>query len=140
MRPISHVLISGGVTAIFSLWARSWTAALACFLSGILIDLDHHLDYFLARKKLPFNYKKVVHFLMNENYPKVKVFLHSYELIALWWVAIFVFGLNYVWKGVAIGFTTHILCDVFANPLKPSSYFLTYRILNRFERERLFKK
>ena len=104
------------------------------------MDLDHHLDYYLAKKEIPFSYKKLVHFLKKERYPKVKLFLHSYEFIFLLWVSILVFRLDLIWVGIAVGFTIHLLCDEFVNPLKPLAYFLTYRIINRFAREHFFKK
>ncbi|MBN1870295.1 MAG: hypothetical protein JW847_06970 [Candidatus Omnitrophica bacterium] len=140
MRPINHVLISAGVTAIFSVWVRSWTAIGACFLSGIFIDLDHHLDYYLAKKKIPFNYKKLDHFCKKEREAKIYLFLHSYEFLALLWVTIFLFKLNVIWIGIAVGCTTHVLCDEVANPLRPLSYFFTYRFLIGFKREYFFKK
>jgi hypothetical protein len=140
MKPIYHVIISGGVSAIFAVWVRSWSAVLACFLSGIFIDLDHHLDYYLVKREIPLSYKKLVNFLRNDHDSKIHLFLHSYEFIVLLWLSIFFFDLSVVWTGVALGFTMHILCDEFANPLRPLAYFLTYRIKNRFERKRFFKK
>ena len=140
MRPTYHVILSGGVTAVFSIWVRSWDALAACFLSGIFIDLDHHLDYFIATKKIPFSYSKLLNFFQSDKWSKVYFFLHSYEVISLIWVSIFVFDLNAVWLGVAVGFTGHLFCDEIANPLSPLSYFLIYRAKNRFDRKAFFKK
>ena len=140
MRPTNHIIISGGVSAVFAVWAGSWGAVAACFLSGIFIDLDHHFDYYLARKKIPFSYKKLVDFLKNDHESKIHLFLHSYEFLFVFWFSVFFFDLGVFWLGIAIGFTTHILCDEIANPLKPLAYFLTYRIKNRFERKHFFKK
>lgn len=140
MRPTYHVMISGGVSAVFALWAKSWGAVLACFFSGILIDLDHHLDYWMITKKIPWSYKKLVDFFVHRQHRKVYLFLHSYEMLTVLWLSIFYFDLNAVWIGMAVGFTTHILCDEFANPLKPLSYFFVYRLRNGFERKHFFKK
>ena len=140
MKPTHHVIISGGVSIAFAFWVKSWTAVCACFLSGIFIDLDHHLDYFLERKELPLSYKKLVDFLENDHRSRLYLVLHSYELIALLWASIFYFQLNAVWLGAAIGFTTHIFCDEIVNPLRPLSYFLTYRVKHNFCREMFFKK
>lgn len=140
MRPINHVIISGGVSAIFAVWARSWGPVCACFLSGIFIDLDHHLDYLIAKKKIPFRYKDLIDFFHNERESRIYLFLHSYEFLFVFWVSIFIFNLNMVWLGAAVGFTTHVFCDEIANPLKPMAYFLVYRAKNRFEREHFFKK
>jgi len=119
MRPTHHVMISGGVTLVFALWMKSTGALAACFLSGIFIDLDHHFDYLLEKKEIPFSYKKLLDFCHNDKNSKLRVFLHSYELLILLWVSIYYFSLGPIWLGVAVGLTTHILCDEFANPLKP---------------------
>ena len=140
MRPTNHIIISGGVSAVFAIWAKSWGAVFACFLSGIFIDLDHHLDYYLAKKKIPFSYKKLIDFLKNDHESKIHLFLHSYEFLFLFWLSIFFFDLNNIWLGIAIGFTTHILCDEIANPLKPLAYFLTFRAKNGFNRESFYKR
>ena len=140
MRPIHHVIISGGVTFVFSIWVKSTWALAACFLSGIFIDLDHHLDYYLARKEVPLNYRKFVDFFKHERRAKLYLFLHAYELLFILWVSIFAFSLGNVWLGVALGFTTHIICDEIFNPFKPLAYFMTYRIKHKFSREALYKR
>jgi hypothetical protein len=140
MRPISHVIVSSGVTAILSVWVKSWDALAVCFLSGIFIDLDHHVDYFLARKEIPFSYRKLVDFCWNDHSAKIFLFLHSYELLITLWISIFVFDLNRIWVSAAIGMTIHILCDEIANPLRPLAYFFSYRAKNRFDRKYFFKK
>jgi hypothetical protein len=140
VRPTSHVIISGGVTAALSLWTRSWDVLAACFLSGILIDLDHHLDYFIARREMPLSYQKLIDFCKNDHASKIYLIFHSYELLILFWVMIFVFDLGPVWFGVAIGSTAHVVCDEIANPLRPLAYFLSYRAKNRFDRKFFFKK
>lgn len=140
MRPTYHVMISGGVSAVLAFWIQSWGAVWACFLSGIFIDLDHHWDYWLIKKELPLSYKKLVDFSRNHQERKMYLFFHSYELIFLLWVSIYYFDLNLIWLGVAVGVTTHILCDEFTNPMKPLAYFLIYRMRNRFQRKLLVKK
>jgi len=140
MRPTYHVMISGGVTLVFALWVKSTGALVACFLSGIFIDLDHHLDYYLAQKELPLNFKKLVDFCRDDQQSKLHLFLHSYELLFLLWFSIYYFSLETVWLGIAVGFTMHIICDEIANPMRPLSYFLTYRIKHNFSRKMLFKK
>ena len=134
------MIISGGVSAVFALWAKSWGAVFTCFLSGIFIDLDHHLDYFIAKKEIPLSYRKLVDFLKNDHNSRLFLFLHSYEVLFFIWVCIFLLGLDAIWIGIAIGMTTHVLCDEVVNPIKPMAYFLTYRVKNRFKREHFFKK
>ncbi len=140
MKPTHHVIISGGVSAALAIWVKSPPAIMACFLSGIFIDLDHHLDYWLERKELPLSYKKLCDFCHSDYESKLRLVLHSYELLILLWVSIYYFSLSTVWVGVALGFTTHIICDEIANPVRPLAYFLTYRIKHNFNRRKLLKK
>ena len=140
MRPTHHVLISGGVTFIFSFWVKSTGALLACFLSGIFIDLDHHVDYFLARKEITFNYRKFVDYFKNDRRSKLYLFLHSYEGLCILWFCIFYFSMGNIWIGIAIGFTTHMICDEIFNPIHPLSYFMTYRVKHKFNRKAFYKR
>lgn len=139
MSPVNHVIISGGVTAVLSLWVRSWGALWACFLSGILIDVDHYLDYFIHRKAIP-GYRKLVDFLRHDHRSRIFLFLHSYEILALIWLSVFLFDLSPVWLGIAIGSTVHVFCDEIVNPIKPMAYFLSYRFKNKFDRKCFLKK
>ncbi len=125
---------------IFAIWVRSWGALAACFLSGILIDLDHHLDYIIIRKKIPFRYKSLLEFCHVDHTHPIYLLLHSYELLLLLWVSVFLFDLGVIWMGAAVGFTAHIFCDEFANPIKPMAYFLIYRAKNRFNRRAFLKR
>jgi hypothetical protein len=135
-----HVVISTTVTTLFAVWSPSWPGWLACFLSGIFIDVDHNLDYFLWRKELPISYRKLIDFLKNDHDAKLYLFLHSYELLAALWFCIFYFGLNEIWWGMAVGLTVHMACDEYYNPLRPLAYFLIYRCSHKFSRRKLFKK
>jgi len=140
MKPVHHILISGGVTAVLSIWIKSSGALLACFLSGIFIDLDHHLDYFIAKKRIPLSYNKLSEFCHNEHGAKLYLIFHSYELLAVIWICIYGWSLGNIWVGVAVGMTTHLFCDEFANPIKPMAYFFTFRLKKNFTRELLLKK
>jgi len=140
MKPVHHVIISGGVTLVFAFWVKSTGALAACFFSGIFIDLDHHLDYYLARKELPLSYRKLFDFCKYERQSKLYLLLHTYELVFLLWFCIFTLSLDNIWFGTAIGVTIHMLCDEIVNPLRPLSYFLTYRIKHNFSRKMFFKK
>ena len=135
-----HVIISTVLTTMFTIWFKSWSGGLACFLSGIFIDLDHNLDYLIWKRKLPISYRKLIDFLKDDHDAKLYLFLHSYELLAALWFCIFYLDLNELWLGMAVGLTVHMACDEYYNPLRPLAYFLTYRFSRGFNRRKLFKK
>lgn len=71
------------------------------------------------------------------NFRKVYLIFHSYELIAMLWIAIYAFSLSGVWAAMAIGITQHLAFDQILNPVNTFTYFLTYRILRSFKKESL---
>lgn len=60
---------------------HSWPATLGCFLSGVLIDTDHYLDYYLLHKKFPYRYKDLVNFCFDKRVKKNYLFFHAYEYL-----------------------------------------------------------
>ncbi|MEW6009522.1 MAG: hypothetical protein AB1629_07815 [Candidatus Omnitrophota bacterium] len=139
MRPVSHVVISVGTAAFIYSWFSSLWAALICFLSGILFDIDHIPEYLFFRKgKIglkDFYYSN----LANEK-ERIYVILHSFELIIFLWTVISVFRLNLFWIVITLSFSVHLIFDSFFNPVVTIyTYFLSYRIVKGFRAHHLFK-
>jgi hypothetical protein len=132
MLPTAHVIISAVLGFGVYKYTGSTPAGLSTFLSGVFIDLDHHIDYWIANGKIPLSYKKLFNFFEHGTYTKVFIIFHSWELLAILWGAIMLFHLGSLWLGVAIGISVHMLCDQIANPLKPLGYFMVYRIKHKF--------
>lgn len=137
MKARYHVVASAGISLGLQAAMHSWPATLGCFLSGVLMDLDHYLEYWLIRGKFPHKYKELVEFCLFSRDKKVYLFFHGYEFLFLFWLLFYFFPLNTVWLGVALGLTAHIIFDQLTNPIKPLFYFLTYRIKHRFEKTRV---
>ncbi len=122
-----HILASGITGIVFAKLTNSWPGTIACFLSGILIDLDHLLDYVINKKKMCWSVKKLENFCAQKEDGKIYFFLHSYELVAFLWLIVFCFKLNAIWLGIVFGMSIHLLIDQLANPIYPLTYFLFYR-------------
>jgi len=137
MKPSQHVVFSAGLALGVEAAMHSWPASLGCFLSGVLIDLDHHLDYCLVHKKFPFKYQDLVHFCWDAKVTKLYLFFHAYEYLFVLWLSILILHLGKIWTGVAIGLTAHIVCDQFTNPVRPMFYFLTFRLQNQFTKVKI---
>jgi hypothetical protein len=140
MRASYHVLASAGVSLGLQVTMHSWPTTLGCFLSGILIDMDHYLEYYIVLKKFPYRYKDLVDFCLYDKKPKMYLFFHSYELIFVIWLLIFYYSLGQIWIGIALGFTAHVFLDQWTNPIKPLFYFLTFRVKNRFEKSKILSE
>ena len=138
MTPANHVIASAATGAVFAALTQSLEGTLACFLSGILIDIDHHFDLWIYKKKLLFHIKHIYDFCDKEKEGKIYLIFHSYELLAVLWMCIIFFHLNWIWRGIAVGFSVHLLLDQVGNAVKPGTYFLWYRIKNHFRKESVF--
>jgi membrane-bound metal-dependent hydrolase YbcI (DUF457 family) len=137
MKPIYHVMISVAAGAVIAYQSKSLYAGAACLVGGVLIDLDHHLDYFISKRKMP-TYQELKSFCEEDRSWKPYLIFHSYELFLLLWICLFYFKLGAVWMGLGVGLTLHIICDQLFNPCKPLSYFFLYRLANRFDQSRIF--
>jgi len=140
MRPSYHIAASAGISLGLQATMHSWPATLGCFLSGVLIDVDHYLEYCLIRKKFPFRYEHLVDFCFDGSVSKIYLFFHAYEYLVILWFLICFFHPGNVWLGVATGLTTHLFFDQFTNPIKPYFYFLTFRVKNRFEKSKILSE
>ena len=125
MKPPGHAAISLSIGAV--LWAvtKSPYALLASFLAGVLIDLDHLVEYYLW-------------FVRKDNARLIYV-LHSYELLVPAFLSGYFSGWNPVVTGVSFAFLGHLIADQIANPVVPLAYFFTFRAIKRFRRRELVR-
>jgi len=138
MKPTSHAVISGVLGLAVAFWVNSLMAGVCCFFSGIFIDLDHVIDYFLSKKKFPSNYQDLKKYCDLDKSGKLYLFFHSIEI---WIIFLFLgkyFDSGFIFVGVFWGAAIHLLCDQVANPLRPFGYFIFFRIGRSFEKEKVF--
>ena len=138
MSPSKHIVASGISSIAFAACIHSWGGTAACFLSGIFIDLDHIIDFWIAKKRFPRQYRDLYSFCTNEKAGKLHLIFHSYELLAVLWFLCVFYKWNPVWLGLTIGMTLHIILDAMTNSLRPLVYFLTYRIRHDFSKASTF--
>ena len=86
MSPVKHTAVSALTSAAFYGVTGSWTAAIVCFLSGIFIDVDHILEYYLVKGRFTCSCKKISEVCSSRTTKHLYLFLHSYELVALLWI------------------------------------------------------
>jgi membrane-bound metal-dependent hydrolase YbcI (DUF457 family) len=139
MRTLGHIVTSAGIGLFTYHRYKSKGAGLASFLVGFLIDIDHIVDYVKAHGWKPkwsvFNEAKHEHYS-----GKLYVPLHSYELIALFFMLCRRPEKHPYRVGVTLSVLTHLLLDQKCNPSrKPLTYFLAHRIHKRFNARDLLK-
>jgi hypothetical protein len=133
MRTVGHVIASAGVSLATYHRYRSRGAALAAFLAGWLIDIDHLFDYIKAHgwKANWLHLNEACH----EKYSgKLYLPLHSYELLALFFLLFRGNSFQPFRVGISLSILLHLLLDQRFNPnRRTSTYFLTHRIRKRFD-------
>lgn len=125
-------------TFIFSLIIYLKSGNLGYFITfisgGILIDLDHLIDYFLFFKNR-FKLKDFLNAAFIES-GKVYLILHSWEINLI----VFFLGLTIKSNGLlllALSLTIHLSIDNLQRKNR-LAYFFTYRVINKFDARILF--
>jgi hypothetical protein len=132
LRPQGHVIASAGLGAIF--WARSrdWRTMLISLVFGVLVDLDHFIDYWYSEGRVCFDLETFMRTRYFKKRGRIFVLFHAWEYLPL---------LYFVWQAMkgrkwAVAATsamaTHVVADHFANDLRPLGYFLWWRIKHGF--------
>lgn len=136
---LCHLFFSSMAFGIIFITFHDLNLAVSAFLSGIFIDLDHWIDYFIVYK-FSFKLKKFFISYQCVDSGKVYVFLHSWELVFLILIAGFFTGLTKFAAAVVLGMSLHLLVDQVLNFKKePFFYFLTYRFMKNFNLKTLDK-
>ncbi len=125
-------------TLVLAVWFYHITAGLLwpfmAFLGGVLVDVDHFLDYFLH---FGASFVPVDFFTHRQKISgKCYIIFHSWEIIFVLWISsIFVIWLT----PLVTAMTVHLLIDHFtSHRSNPLFYSLTYRIKHKFSFERMF--
>jgi hypothetical protein len=134
---MGHIVTSAGIGLASYYRYRSRPAAIASFLAGWLIDLDHIFDYIRAHG-LKLNWTRFNEACHEKYSGKLYLPLHSYELLALFFL-LFRGPTRQPYRvGITVSILAHLLLDQKCNPSrKPLTYFLAHRIRKRFDAEKI---
>ena len=139
MKLRSHVFASIMFSTLFFLVFKSWTIAVVSFISGVLIDCDHIIDYFWEYRKRFI----VKEFFYVRYYGKAlfcMAIFHSWELLALLSICAFSMSWNPWILGVTIGLTQHIILDqIFNEDIISLKFFFFWRLKNGFNAKEIFQ-
>ncbi|NTW13967.1 MAG: hypothetical protein HGA31_02975 [Candidatus Moranbacteria bacterium] len=132
-------LVAGFV--VWKIWNKPFVSFAAAVAGGVLIDLDHFIDYFLAFG-FSFNPDYFTHGYQFLQSGKIYVLFHGWEYAIILLIGLFFVKrkpvLQSVFLALALGMLLHLCFDMFANEgLMFKSYSVLYRIHNDFENEAL---
>jgi uncharacterized membrane protein YjjP (DUF1212 family) len=140
VKPVSHILVSGIISSAFYFYSKSIIASSVCFLSGVIIDIDHILDYYLHYRSFKKGFSHFYNSCLALKIDRLHLVLHSYELVLILWVLVFVFRQNLLFLAISVGMSGHLLLDQVGNDLDRLGYFFIFRLLNNFKIQRIIKR
>jgi hypothetical protein len=124
---------------IWRVWRKPILAIFAAMLGGVLVDIDHFADYFLAYgwSFSWFYFIKGFEFLKSD---KLYVLFHGWEYV-LFLLLIAIILKNKASKSVFLALSLalffHLGSDVFMDKVPPKTYFVIFRAKNNFDLEKL---
>lgn len=131
-----HIAISIPVSLSVLYFTKSIFYFFFSLAVGILLDVDHIYDYVREEKRFDLKHLFIKSYL--GDFKKMYLFFHAYEYVPVVFLIGFLMN-NYTFPFVfSVSYLFHLLPDQFANNTKPFGYFLTYRILVKFEMKKIF--
>ncbi|MDO8566245.1 MAG: hypothetical protein Q7S04_03620 [Candidatus Moranbacteria bacterium] len=131
--------VAGGISWFF--FGNPVLSFISGFLGGVLIDLDHLIDYFLAfgsRWNLSY-FIRGYQFLKSD---KVYVLFHGWEYVILLAIVVWAVGaqssLGVALFALGLGGLFHLIADTLINHgMSFRAYSILYRLVNKFEVEKI---
>lgn len=147
MSLVAHLsihLLSGLIAGflVWRIWKKPVLSYLFSIIGGVLVDLDHLIDYYIA---FGWNFKisyflKGYQFLENE---RIYVLFHGWEYVVILAILLII-TTNKTSKSIilalTLGLLLHLSADVMLNNIPIRSYSLVYRIKNKFSIQKLVDK
>ncbi len=121
------------IAALFLIYSKDPKVILYCFLGGVLVDLDHLIDYFLYFG-FNFNLKYFFEgrFLLSR---RIYLFLHGWELVLVLVLLSFLNKSLGLWT-FTVSLGVHIFIDNIQRDNK-LFYLFSYRLYHKFNAEKL---
>jgi len=104
---------------------------------GVLVDLDHFVDYWYSEGRICFNLRTFLSTRYWQRSGRLFILFHAFEylpLVFLFWQAYK--GRKWAWAATA-AMSSHVLADHFINELRPLGYFILYRLAHGFKADQL---
>ncbi|MCU0609588.1 MAG: hypothetical protein MUF22_07470 [Chitinispirillaceae bacterium] len=131
MKATHHIALSFAASAATYAISRSTTMTAASLLSGVLLDLDHCVDY-IREYGIRLDIGHFFHAFNNTLFKKIVLPLHAWELVLLLAGLVALNPHNAVFTGLLIGTAHHMIADQLHNKSGKWGYFFLYRLKQGF--------
>jgi uncharacterized membrane protein len=102
MEPKYHVVTSAAISGILYAIFGSWAVAVSSFITGVLIDVDHIIDYVIVHG-LHLDMRNFFSFFYENRLQKVTLVLHGWEWLLLLALAAWASGWSLWVTGALLG-------------------------------------
>lgn len=133
-----HFTISAIISSLLYFLFRSFPLAIASFLSGFLVDLDHCLDY-IREYGWNFNANKFFQTFRDTAYKKIIIFMHGWEIVLLLIGISWIFQWNAWILGITVGVFQHLFFDQLFNRHSKFGYFVIWRMVRHFDAQKFME-
>lgn len=139
MKLAHHISFSAVISTILYFILESWRLSLVSFISGILIDIDHILDY-LIEYRMRFDMQEFLNFFYKEKHRKITLILHGWEWLLCLGLATVLIDYNPWIAGLFVGYGHHMVSDFLYSKANLKSYSLIWRWTQKFNSEIIFPR
>ena len=144
MRPKVHIPVSLSLGVLFYTYTGSSLGGMVCVASGILVDIDHIIEYainfgwngFATIEEAYRFYGGLETYKRGERPKKLYLFFHSIELAVIFWILYTHTG-NVIVLGFFVGYSTHLILDFVGNLWngRHLSYFLCFNVYRSLKQD-----
>ena len=142
MNLLAHLSIHFALSVIagfiaWKLWKQPLVSFFGAIMGGVLVDMDHFIDYFL---ELGFNFN-LNYFIQGYQFlqsGKIYILFHGWEYVIILLVAAYLAKKRLILKSVlfaaAVGLFFHLSFDLYVNDgVMIKTYSVVYRLTNNFD-------
>ncbi|MCF7873231.1 MAG: hypothetical protein K9L84_00215 [Candidatus Omnitrophica bacterium] len=132
---VIHIVISLEIFLIAYFKTGKVFYLLPAVLGGVLIDIDHVIDYLIQFRKVDF---KGLLFFPYRKRKNIYLFFHSWELVIIFFLFSFFYD-SLFWQIFSYSWALHLLVDNIdgAKDKRFFHYFFIYRLAKKFKTEKL---
>ncbi len=114
MKLIYHTTASALIAGILILISESWGLAIASFIGGVLIDMDHVFDYLYVHG-CNIRINEFFDYFHEERHVKSYLIFHSWECMIIVPIVVILTKWNPWVTGFLIGYYHHMILDIICN-------------------------
>ena len=142
MGPFRHLAYSAAAAGALYIHFRNLKMPVACMAAGVLVDMDHLIEY-ASYCKGKWDWNEFASGSYFNTKGTVKVIFHSWEAAIILWSMILLndrLRKSGELRGIAVGYTLHLFLDQIGNNLNHLGYFVGYRRMVEWQQEKLIRK